>query len=152
MMSKTANKTKERARAKRLALQTSLFSTAFVLCSLIDVVRREKHGVFIPTRGCQPYGTPVKRFEVLPMFSLLKSGRSTTPESGFCLCSSPGHVPYTTKHVACPKLFVDCNAECAKPHNFSEDTYLQSSMKHQSPECIASRLEPDRERKMPHRA
>ena len=148
MISKTANKTKERARTKRLVLQISLFSTAFVLCSLIDVVRREKHGVFIPTRGCQPYGTPVKRFEVLPMFSLLKSGRSTTPESGFCLCSSPGHVPYTTKHVACPKLFVDCNAECAKPHNFSEDTYLQSSMKHQSPECIASRLEPDRERKM----
>lgn len=148
MISKTANKTKERARAKRLVLQASLFSTAFVLCSLIDVVRREKHGVFIPTRACQPYGTPVERFEVLPVFSLLKSGRSTTPESGFCLCASPRHVPYTTKHVACPKLFVDCNAECAKPHDFSEGTYLQSSMKHQSPECIASRLEPDKERKM----
>lgn len=148
MINKTANKTKERTRTKRHVLQASLFSTAFVLCSLIDVVRREKHGVFIPTRGCQPYGTPVKRFEVLPMFSLLKSGRSTTPESGFCLCSSPGHVPYTTKHVTCPKLFVDCNAECAKPHDFSEDAYLQSSTKHQTPECIASRLEPDRERKM----
>jgi len=148
MIHKTANKTKERVRIKRSVLQASLFSTALILCSLIDVVRREKHGVFIPTRGCQPYGTPVKRFEVLPIFSLLKSGRSTTPESGFCLCSSHGHLPYTTKHVACPKLFVDCNAECAKPHDFREDAFVQPSMKQQSPECIASRLEPDIERKM----